>query len=119
RGVRADRRVSAQDGAAWRAGVIAAGWGERLRSGTSTLKPLVWVGGRPLIDHVLHSLSEAAPEEVVIIVNEHATAVRDHVSSQTWPFDIRWIIETTPSSMHSFLRVVEALAADRHAGPFL
>jgi NDP-sugar pyrophosphorylase family protein len=32
---------------------------------------------------------------------------------------IRWIVETTPSSMHSFLRVVETLAADGDDGPFL
>src|SRR4029077_8452371 len=46
-------------------------------------------------------------------------AVKDHVASRTWPFDVRWIVETTPSSMHSFLRVVETLAGDGNAGPFL
>jgi hypothetical protein len=32
---------------------------------------------------------------------------------------LRWIIETTPTSMHSFLRIVETLAADGNPGPFL
>jgi NDP-sugar pyrophosphorylase family protein len=68
---------------------------------------------------VLTSLAEAAPSEVVVIVNEASTAVRDHVSSRRWPFALRWIVETTPSSMHSFLRVVEALASDDDDGPFL
>jgi len=36
-----------------------------------------------------------------------------------WPFALRWIVETTPSSMHSFLRVVETLAEDGDTGPFL
>jgi NDP-sugar pyrophosphorylase family protein len=103
-----------------RAGVIAAGWGERLRHGEHRLKPLVPVAGRTLVERVLTSLAEAAPSEVVIIVNEESGAVKDHVSAKTWPFRLRWIVETTPSSMHSFLRVVETLASEGAAGsPFL
>src|SRR5262249_54094893 len=102
-----------------RAGVIAAGWGERLRHGAHQLKPLVPVGGLTLVERVLTSLAEARPAEVAIIVNEAAKAVRDHVSARPWPFRLTWIVETTPSSMHSFLRVVETLAADGDAGPFL
>jgi NDP-sugar pyrophosphorylase family protein len=83
------------------------------------LKPLVPIGGRTLVERVLSSLAEAAPSEVVVIVNEASTAVRDHVASRRWPFALRWIVETTPSSMHSFLRVVEELAADADDGPFL
>jgi NDP-sugar pyrophosphorylase family protein len=108
---------------ALRAGVIAAGQGMRLRdgapSGTRTLKPLVPVAGITLVERVLTSLAEAAPAEVAIIVNEESTAVQEHVSSRSWPFALRWIVETTPSSMHSFLRVVETLAAGDHPGPFL
>jgi NDP-sugar pyrophosphorylase family protein len=103
----------------WRAGIIAAGLGERLQDGRPRLKPLVPVGGRTLVEHVLTSLAEAKPADVVMIVNEASVAVKDHVSSKAWPFDIRWIIETTPSSMHSFLRVVETLAESGDEGPFL
>lgn len=104
-----------------RAGIIAAGWGERLTSGSSGYripKALVRVGGRPLIEHVLDSLRDADPMEVVVIVNEASRAVVDHVSSQNAPFPVRWITKTTPSSMHSFLHVLEALA-DAGPGPFL
>lgn len=103
----------------WRAGVIAAGVGERLQDGRPRLKPLVPVGGRALVEHVLLSLAEAAPSEIVMIVNEASLAVKEHVASMTWPFAIRWIVETTPSSMHSFLRVVETLAEGGDRGPFL
>jgi NDP-sugar pyrophosphorylase family protein len=103
----------------WSGGVIAAGRGERLRPSGGPLKPLVPVSGRTLVERVLWSLAEAGPSEVVIIVNEESVAVRDFVSAERWPFAIRWIVETTPSSMHSFLRVVEALSADDHPGPFL
>jgi NDP-sugar pyrophosphorylase family protein len=102
-----------------RAGVIAAGRGERLRGSADLLKPLVRVGGRTLIERVLGSMAEAGAREVVVIINEDSLAVRDHVSEMAWPFALRWIVETTPSSMHSFLRVVETLAADEDNGPFL
>lgn len=100
--------------------MIAAGRGDRLTHVSHSLKPLVRVGGQTLIERVLLSLAEARPVEVVIIVNETSLAVKDHVTkSRTWPFAVRWIVETTPSSMHSFLRVVETLAEDGDGGPFL
>jgi NDP-sugar pyrophosphorylase family protein len=102
-----------------RAGVIAAGRGDRLRGAAQTLKPLVRIGGRTLVERVLTSIGEAGPSEVVLIINEASTEVRDHVSSRGWPFELRWIVETTPSSMHSFLRVVETLAHTGDPGPFL
>src|SRR3989440_11851225 len=102
-----------------RAGILAAGRGERLRSDASPLKPLTIVGGETLIEHVLKSMAEAGASEVVVIVNEDSEVVRDHVTKKEWPFALRWIVETTPSSMHSFLRLVAVLAADGDAGPFL
>lgn len=101
-----------------RAGVLAAGCGERLRS-QSALKPLVKVNGQTLIERVLTSMAEAGASEVIVIINEDSLAVRDHVTAAKWPFALRWIVETTPSSMHSFLRVVETLAANGDDGPFL
>src|SRR5437016_1553258 len=99
---RANRRMTAPAGQPrWRAGVIAAGRGERLQNGAPRLKPLVNVGGSTLIERVLGSLGEAFPSEVVVIVNDDSRAVRDHVASRSWPFNLRWIVETTPSSMHS------------------
>jgi NDP-sugar pyrophosphorylase family protein len=92
-----------------RAGVMAAGFGHRLQA-TGSPKPLVPIAGRPLIDRVLGSVGEAGAAEVVIIINEHSTIVRDRVEGQTWPFALQWIVQTTPSSMHSFLLVLEALA---------
>lgn len=102
-----------------RAGVLAAGRGERLRTQSSHLKPLVKVGSRTLIEHVLSSMADAGASEVVVIINEDSIAVRDHVAAATWPFALHWIVETTPTSMHSFLRLVETLAADGDDGPFL
>jgi NDP-sugar pyrophosphorylase family protein len=100
-----------------RAGVLAAGRGERLRP-SNLLKPLVKVGGRTLIERVLTSMAEAGAAEVTVIINEDSLAVRD-VAESDWPFELRWVVETTPSSMHSFLRLIETLAADGTEGPFL
>ena len=102
-----------------RAGVIAAGRGERLRGQGGPLKPLVRVAGRSLIVRVLSSLAETAPSEVAVIINEESGDVRQTVDACAWPFELQWIVETTPSSMHSFLRVIETLGQDGHAGPFL
>jgi NDP-sugar pyrophosphorylase family protein len=102
-----------------RGGILAAGHGERLRKGNPNLKPLVKVAGETLIERVLKSMAEAGAAEVVVIISEDSRVVRDHVTQREWPFVLRWIVETTPSSMHSFLRLVETLAADGNAGPFL
>jgi NDP-sugar pyrophosphorylase family protein len=102
-----------------KAGVLAAGRGERLRGECNLLKPLVKVGNQTLIEHVLHSMSDAGASEVVVIINEDSLAVREHVAARKWPFRLRWVVETTPTSMHSFLRVVETLASDGDEGPFL
>jgi NDP-sugar pyrophosphorylase family protein len=102
-----------------RAGILAAGRGERLRRESSALKPLTIVGGETLIERVLHSMAETGAAEVTVIINDDSRAVREHVEKRHWPFSLRWIVETTPSSMHSFLRLVETLARDGDEGPFL
>ena len=102
-----------------RAGILAAGRGERLRRDPSELKALVQVAGETLIERVLRSMMEADASDVTVIINEDSRAIRDHVAGRDWPFAIHWIVETTPSSMHSFLRLVETLASDGGDGPFL
>jgi len=94
---------------ALRAGVIAAGAGERLAA-SGALKPLVRVGGRALIDRVLGLIAATGATDVAVIINEQSLPVRDHVLASRWPFAVRWLVRTTPSSMHSFLLVLEALA---------
>ena len=100
--------------------MLAAGRGERLRGQTNQLKPLVKVDGQTLIERVLNSMAEADATEVIVIINEDSVAVRDHVAAAgSWPFSLRWLVETTPTSMHSFLRLVESLATNGDEGPFL
>ncbi len=98
------------------AGIIAAGWGERL--GKKQPKALTPVGGRVLIDYVLDGLQAAGITQVTCIVNEAAQEVPAYVArTRTTPV-MDWIIQTTPSSMHSFIIVTERLA-EQSSGPFL
>lgn len=98
------------------AGIIAAGWGERL--GQKHPKALTPVGGRMLIDYVLDGLLSAGVTHVTCIVNEAAQEVPAYVARTRQAPVMDWIIKTTPSSMHSFLAVTERLA-QQSAGPFL
>lgn len=105
-----------------RGGIFAAGFGSRLRTASgsaATPKGLIQVGGRPLIDWVLAGFDEAGVGEMSIIINEESTAVREYVDRHPRRRAVRWIVETTPSSMHSFLRVIEDLSRDGDDGPFL
>jgi NDP-sugar pyrophosphorylase family protein len=102
-----------------KAGIFAAGFGERLGGAARGPKGMTPVAGRPLVDWVLDDLDRAGVEEIVVIVNEQSSAMRDHVTREHPRLPIRWIVETTPSSMHSFFRVMGDLTRGGDAGPFL
>lgn len=90
------------------AGIIAAGWGERL--GQKIPKALTVVAGKALIDYTLDGMEAAGIQRVTCIVNEAARAVPEHVAQSGRKLEMDWIIQTTPSSMHSFLIVLEQLS---------
>lgn len=99
-----------------RAGIIAAGWGRRLGGGP---KALTRVGDRTLIDLVIEGLVEAGADALTCIVNEQATAVCEHVR-RAWPsLEVDWLVRSTPTSMHSFLLVLERMHAAGEADCFL
>src|SRR5215813_7481810 len=100
-----------------KAGLIAAGLGERLRTGGIAVpKPLVEVAGRPLIDHVLAAVAAAGIDEVACILNAESEtdAVEAYCRRRTAP-RLRVVRRTTPSSMESLF----ALAPLLDDGPFL
>jgi NDP-sugar pyrophosphorylase family protein len=96
-------------------GIIAAGWGERL--GKNTPKALTHVSGKPLIDYILDGLEAAGISNVTCIVNEAAREVPRYVGRAHSLMAMDWIVQTTPTSMHSFLIVLERLAQQGN-GPF-
>jgi N-acetyl-alpha-D-muramate 1-phosphate uridylyltransferase len=93
-----------------RAMVLAAGLGTRMRPfNGQTPKPLVQVGGKALIDHVLDRLADIGVERAVVNVHHLADQIERHLQSRQRP---RIIIS---DERHALLGtgggVVKALAA--------
>jgi MurNAc alpha-1-phosphate uridylyltransferase len=66
--------------------VLAAGLGMRMRPLTDKVpKPLLEVGGQPLIDHVLDKLAAAGVERAVVNVHRLADAIEHHVAARRRP----------------------------------
>ena len=101
--------------------IIAAGEGSRLAAeGIAEPKPLVRVGGEPLIDRLIRVFMDNDAEEIVVICNDLTTDVSLHLVKMQQdglhgrPVPLRFVVKSTPSSMHSFYEI-SSLLGD---GPF-
>ena len=95
-----------------RGGIIAAGEGRRLRAdGFGVPKPLVSVGGVPLLESVVGHFVSVGIDSITAIVNDDHRQCVDWAAGRFGALDLRFIVKTTASSLESFLTVV------RHAGP--
>ncbi len=66
--------------------VFAAGLGTRMRPVTNTIpKPLVEVGGKALIDHMLDRFAEIGLERAIVNVHYRADQIEAHVAGRTKP----------------------------------
>ena len=89
-----------------RAGIIAAGLGERFQSaGVTTPKPLLVVGGKTLVERAIESAAAAGAEAVALIVNAEFPDVARYVRGREWPVPVELTVKTTPSSMESFFQL--------------
>jgi N-acetyl-alpha-D-muramate 1-phosphate uridylyltransferase len=69
-----------------RAIVLAAGLGQRMRPITLTLpKPLVTIGGKPMLDHALDRLADAGITDAVVNVHWLADKIEAHVADRRHP----------------------------------
>ena len=83
--------------------IIAAGEGSRLaQEGIAKPKPLVDLQGEPMIGRLINIMLRCNAQSISIIVNEHMTQVREYLESLDLPVPLNLIVQTTPSSMHSF-----------------
>jgi NDP-sugar pyrophosphorylase family protein len=99
-----------------KAGIIAAGHGERLRTaGLATPKPLVEVGGTPLIARAIHAARAAGAQSVACIVNAETDRVRRFLENEDFGLPVAVVQRTTTSSAESFL----ALRPHLEKAPFL
>lgn len=96
--------------------IIAAGEGSRLQQeGVATPKPLVSLNGRPMIGRLIDIFVNCGAECISVIVNEQMTEVREYLENLavTLPVELRLVVKSTPSSMHSFYEVGSVLPEGR------
>ncbi len=86
-------------------GIIAAGEGSRLvEEGVAYPKPLVPLGGQPMIGRLIDIFIRNGAERICIIVNEQMKEVAEYLRTLAMelPVDLSLVVKSTPSSMHSF-----------------
>ena len=96
--------------------IIAAGEGSRLAAeGIALPKPLVEVGGEPLIDRLIRIFMDNNAEEIVVVCNDATAQVSSHLvhiqrdGLKGRPVPLRFCVKSTPSSMHSFHEISQWL----------
>ncbi len=101
--------------------IIAAGEGSRLAAeGVEQPKPLVKIGRERLIDRLIRVFMANDAEEIVVICNAVMTEVGLHLVKLQQdgldgrPVPLRFVVKSTPSSMHSFFEISRMLGD----GPF-
>ena len=93
--------------------ILAAGLGTRLKPLTDTMpKALVPVGGEPLLSRVMHKLTAAGYDDIVINVHHFADMIRDYVAAQD-----NFGVKVSFSDETDLLR--ETGGGIRHAAPLL
>ena len=107
--------------------IIAAGEGSRLaKEGIDVPKPLVKIHGEHLIDRLIRIFTMNEAEEIVVICNDLTTEVSEHLRrlqdkgklhGKPLP-PLRFVVKTTPSSMHSFYEL-SRLLDDGSKAPFV
>jgi len=99
-----------------KAGIIAAGRGERLiKGGVLIPKPLIQVNNEPLIARMIRAAHHVGVSSIACIVNDQDTGVADYLRSSSWPVPLELVVKTTPSSMESLFSLAPLLRDE----PFL
>lgn len=92
--------------------VIAAGQGSRLKA-FGVPKPLVKVGGVPLIEHVLSNFEAAGISSAAVIFNKSERDCETFVRERFGKLVRTILVQTTRSSLESFRAVLEAAPEGR------
>lgn len=90
--------LSKSASAAMRAVVMAGGFGSRMRPLTeNTPKPLLEVGRKPVIEHIVDKLRHAGVRNVSVTTHFHAEKIREHLGDGSeFGIDVSYAHEETP-----------------------
>lgn len=95
--------------------ILAAGEGLRLKAeGITVPKPLVKVGGVPMIERIIRVGVNNGATALYCIASEEATALHEFLSENEFGMPVDLTIRSTPSSLHSLF----ALAPKLRKQPF-
>jgi NDP-mannose synthase len=73
-----------------RAIILAGGLGTRLRPYTTVIpKPLVPIGDRPVLEHIIRTLAEAGVEQIDLCVNHLGQLIRSYLANTQLPEGLR------------------------------
>ncbi|MGC1678740.1 MAG: NTP transferase domain-containing protein [Candidatus Binataceae bacterium] len=95
---------------AFQGSIIAAGRGERLRAtgGASIPKPLVEIGGAPMLVRQARAMLAVGASEVLAVINHETASL---IGKIELPRELRIVVRNTESSMESLFTLGESLRA--------
>lgn len=95
--------------------IIAAGEGSRLhREGVTLPKPLIRIAGVPMIERLIRMFAHLGAESISVICNEESPTVAEALEALTSEFPVlRYVVRSTPSSMHSLSVLSDIIPAGR------
>lgn len=96
--------------------IIAAGEGSRLQhEGVALPKPLVPIAGEAMIDRLIRIFRQNGATEIDLIVNTLNPLTEQHINELKRSGkgeDIRMVVKSTPSSMHSFAELAPLIGEE-------
>jgi len=95
--------------------VLAAGEGKRLRPLTALRpKPMVPVGNRPVLEHVVESLADAGVDELVFVVGYRSDRIQTYFGDgDDWGVDVEYVVqEKQLGSGHALLQAEDSVDGD-------
>lgn len=94
--------------------IIAAGEGSRLASeGVAKHKPLIELGGVPIIERLIRIFVRNGASSISIIVNEKQPETIEFLKSIDAGCEMNIVVKSTPSSMHSMHALKELLEGEK------
>lgn len=82
--------------------IIAAGEGSRMqKEGIGVAKPMVRIGGIPMIGRLIGIFSELNPESISVILNPAQPETLDYIKKLHITCPLRITVKSTPGSLHS------------------